>query len=131
MYLSVLSNDFSLFLPFILLDFETVPTVYRVCFYLILLRLIMKSMTNHFRDDYFSLLRQTSSYFYRCEISYLALVQDKKNHVRFTGKCMRYSLCQLSLQFSILFLFKINNSLYIHFQSLINTQILTISHIIT
>jgi hypothetical protein len=68
MYLSVLSNDFSLFLQFILLDFETVPTVYRVCFYLILLRLIMKSMTNHFRDDYFSLLRQTSSYFYRCEI---------------------------------------------------------------
>jgi hypothetical protein len=26
--------------------------------------------------------------------SYLALVQDKKNHVRFTGKCMLYSLCQ-------------------------------------
>jgi hypothetical protein len=23
------------------------------------------------------------------------LVQDKKNHVRFTGKCMLYSLCQL------------------------------------
>jgi hypothetical protein len=27
--------------------------------------------------------------------SYLALVQDKKNHVRFTGKCMLYSLCHL------------------------------------
>jgi hypothetical protein len=25
--------------------------------------------------------------------SYLALVQDKKNHVRFTGKCMLYNLC--------------------------------------
>jgi hypothetical protein len=25
--------------------------------------------------------------------SYLALVQDKKNHVRFAGKCMLYSLC--------------------------------------
>jgi hypothetical protein len=31
--------------------------------------------------------------------SYLALVQDKKNHVRFTGKCMLYSLCQLPRQF--------------------------------
>ena len=55
----------------------------------------------------------------------------QKYHVRFTGKCMLYSLCQLSPQFSILFLFKINNSLYISFQSYINTQILTISHIIT
>ena len=60
----------------------------------------------------------------------LALVQDKKNHVRFTDKCMLYSLCQLPSQFSMLFLFKINNSLYISFQSFINTQILTISHII-
>ena len=49
--------------------------------------------------------------------SYLALVQDKKNHVRFPGKCMLYSLCQLPAQFSMLFLFKINNSLYISFQS--------------
>ena len=48
------------------------------------------------------------------------------NHVRFTGKCMLYSLCQLP-QFSMLSLFKINNSLYISFQSFINTQILTIS----
>jgi hypothetical protein len=63
--------------------------------------------------------------------SYLALVQDKKNHVRFTGKCMLYSLCQLPPQFSMLFLFKINNSLYISFLSFINTQILTICHIIT
>jgi cytochrome c oxidase assembly factor CtaG len=39
--------------------------------------------------------------------SYLALVQDKKKHVRFTGKCMMYSLCQLPAQFSMLFLFKI------------------------
>jgi hypothetical protein len=64
--------------------------------------------------------------------SYLALVQDKQNHVRFTGKCMLYSLCQLPPppQFSMLFLFKINTSLYISFQSFINTQILTISHII-
>jgi hypothetical protein len=52
--------------------------------------------------------------------------------VRFTGKCMLYSLCQLPHpHFSMLFLFKINNSLYISFQSFINTQILTISHIIT
>ena len=63
--------------------------------------------------------------------SYLALMQDKKNHVRFTGKCMLYSLCQLPPEFSMLFLFKINNSLYISFQSFINTQILTISHSIT
>ena len=27
--------------------------------------------------------------------SYLALVQDKKNHVRLTVKCLLYSLCQL------------------------------------
>ena len=33
-------------------------------------------------------------------------------------------------QFSMLFLLKINNSLYISFQSFINTQILAISHII-
>ena len=64
--------------------------------------------------------------------SYLALVQDKKNHVRFTIKCILYSLCQLHPppQFSMPFLFKINNSLYISFQSFINMQILTISHII-
>jgi hypothetical protein len=61
-------------------------------------------------------------------VSYFA---RQKNHVRFTGKCMLYSLCQPSPQFSMLFLFKINNTLYISFQSLINTQILTISHIIT
>ena len=29
--------------------------------------------------------------------SYLALVQGKKNHVRFTGKCMLYSLCHNNL----------------------------------
>ena len=62
--------------------------------------------------------------------SYLALVQHKKNHVHFTGKCMLYSLCQLPPEFSMLFLFKINNSLYISFQSFINSQILTIGHII-
>jgi hypothetical protein len=33
--------------------------------------------------------------FSHVRFSYLALVQDKKNHVRFTGKCMLYSLCQL------------------------------------
>jgi hypothetical protein len=43
--------------------------------------------------------------------SYLALVQDKKKHVRFTGKCMPYSLCQLPPQFSMLFLFKIVSEL--------------------
>ena len=47
---------------------------------------------------FFSLLRQTSSYFQRCEI---------------------FLSCT-----------KINNSLYISFQSVINTQILTISQII-
>jgi hypothetical protein len=30
--------------------------------------------------------------------SYLAFVQDKKNHVRFTGKCMLYSLCQRTIE---------------------------------
>ena len=42
----------------------------------------------------FSLLRQTSSYFQRCEI-FLSCTARQKNHVRFTGKCMLYSLCQL------------------------------------
>jgi hypothetical protein len=55
----------------------------------------------------------------------------QNNHVRFTGKCMLYSLCQLPPEFSMLFPFKRNNSLYISFQSFINTQILTISHSIT
>jgi hypothetical protein len=77
-------------------------------------------------DFLFSLLRQTSS---SCTSA------RQKNHVRFTGKCMLCSLCQLPSpppsQLSMLFLFKINNSLYISFQSFINTQILTISHIIT
>ena len=45
----------------------------------------------------------------------------------FTGRCMLYRLCQLpsSPQFSMLFLFKTNNSLYISFQSFINMQILS------
>ena len=30
-------------------------------------------------------------------LSYLVLVQGKKNHVRFTGKCMLYSSCQLKV----------------------------------
>ena len=83
----------------------------------------------------FSLLRQTSSYFQQCAIFLSCTHQFKirksqRNHVRFTGKCMLYSLCQLPPEFSMLFLFKINNSLYLSFQSFINTQILTISHII-
>jgi hypothetical protein len=55
----------------------------------------------------------------------------QKNHVRFTGKYLLYSLCQLPPELSMLFLFKIKNSLYISFQSFINTQILTIGHIIS
>jgi hypothetical protein len=43
----------------------------------------------------FSLLRQTSSYFYWCEIFLSCTSTRQKNHVRFTGKCMLYSLCQL------------------------------------
>ena len=83
-------------------------------------------------DSPFSLLRQISSYFQRCEIFLSCTNARQKNHVRFTGKCMLYSLCQLATppyQFSMPFLFKINNSLYIvyKFTSFINTQILTIS----
>ena len=61
---------------------------------------------------------------------YLALVQDKKITCVLPANacCTVYVNCP---QFSMLFLFKINNSLYISFQSFINTQILTISHIIT
>ena len=63
--------------------------------------------------------------------SYLALVQDKKITCVLPANacCTVYVNCPP--QFSMLFLFKINNSLYISFQSFINTQILTISHIIT
>ena len=43
----------------------------------------------------FSLLRQTRSYFQRCEIFLSCTSARQKNHVRFTGKCMLYSLCQL------------------------------------
>jgi hypothetical protein len=61
-----------------------------------------------------------------CEGYYVIIWRARqKNHMRFTGKCILYSLCQLSPQFSMFFLFKINNSLYISFQSFINTQILT------
>ena len=93
-------------------------------------------ITRYFRknsslDLYFSLLRQTSSYVQRCEIFLSCTSARQRNHARFTDKCMVYSLCQLPAQFAMLFLFKINNSLYINFQSFINTQILTISHIIT
>ena len=83
------------------------------------------------RGAYFPLLRQTRSYFQGCEIFLSCTSARQNNHVRFTGKCMLYSLCQLPPEFSMLFLFKINNSLYISFQSFINTQILTIGHIIT
>ena len=44
--------------------------------------------------------------------------------------CTVYVNCSPPSQFSMLFLFKINNSMYISFQSFINTQILAISHII-
>ena len=44
-------------------------------------------VSNNKQDLLFSLLRQTSSYFYSA--------RQKKYHVRFTGKCMLYSLCQL------------------------------------
>ena len=46
----------------------------------------------------FSLLRQTSSYFQRCEIFLSCTSARQKNHVRFTGKCMLYSLCQLLIK---------------------------------
>ena len=92
-----------------------------------LLETYCKMLQHHF----ISLLRQTSSYFQRCKIFISCTSARQKNDVRFTGKCMLYSLCQLPPEFSILFLFKINNSLYISFQSFINMQILTISHIFT
>ena len=95
------------------------------------LRILFWTFIKVKRTIYFSLLRQTSSYFQRCEIFLFCTSARQKNHVRFTGKCMLYSLCRLSPQFSMLFLFKINNSLHISFQSFINMQILTISHIIT
>ena len=60
-------------------------------------------------DPVFSLLRLTSSYFQRCEIFLSCTSARQNNHVRFTGKCMLYSLCQLPPEFSMLFLFKINN----------------------
>ena len=63
--------------------------------------------------------------------SYLALVQDKKITCVLPANacCTVYVNCPPnSPGFSF---FKINNSLYISFQSFINTQILTISHIIT
>jgi hypothetical protein len=55
----------------------------------------------------------------RCEIFLSCTSTRQKNHVRFTGKCMLYCLCQLPPEFSMLFLFKINNSLYLSFQSFI------------
>ena len=73
--------------------------------------------------------------FSNVRFSNLALVQDKKiTCVLPANACC--TLCQLpppphTPQFSMLFLFKIINSLYISFQSFINTQVLTISHIIT
>ena len=109
---------------------ESVQVLYRL-FSMYVLPLEIQFSRGQNWDSIFSLLRQTNSYVNDVRFSYLALVQDKKNHVRFTGKCMLYSLCQLYPQFSMLFLFKINNSLYISFQSFINMQILTISHIIT
>ena len=54
---------------------------------------------------------------------HLALVNDKKI------TCVLPANAKPP-QFSIIFLFKINNALYISFQSFLNTQILTISHII-
>jgi hypothetical protein len=61
---------------------------------------------------------------------YLALVRDKKIVCVLPANacCTVYVNCPP--QFSMLFLFEINNSLYISFQSFINMQILTISHII-
>jgi hypothetical protein len=69
--------------------------------------------------------------FSNVRFSYLALVQDKKITCVLPANacCTVYVNCPP--QFSMLFLFKINNTLYISFQSFINTQILTISHIIT
>ena len=63
--------------------------------------------------------------------SYLALVQDKKKSRAFYRQmhAVQFMSTAPPPQFSMLF--KINNSLYISFQSFINTQILTISHIIT
>ena len=58
--------------------------------------------------------------------SYLALVQDKKNHVRFTGKCMLYSLCQLPVLDSISF-FR-SYTVYIVIMAL-NIHITVISHV--
>ena len=43
--------------------------------------------------------------------SYFALVQDKTNHVRFTGKCMLYSLCQ---RFPFLALLPVLDNRFLH-----------------
>ena len=64
--------------------------------------------------------------------SYFALVQNKITCVLPANACRTvYVNFPPPSQFSMHFLFKLNNSLYISFQSFINTQILTISHIIT
>jgi hypothetical protein len=55
---------------------------------------------SHFLSAVFSFvfvcIQSYFSIFSDVRFSYLALVQDKKNHVRITRKCMLYSLCQLS-----------------------------------
>ena len=48
-----------------------------------------------FKEKNFSLLRQTSSYFWQCEIFLSCTSARQKNHVCFTDKCLLYSLCQL------------------------------------
>ena len=65
-------------------------------------------------------------------ISYLALVQDKQITCVLPANacCTVYVNCSPPPNYLCFSLFKINNSLYISFQSFINTQILTISHII-
>ena len=74
---------------------------------------------SHFRD-------RPVPIFSDARFSYLALVQDKKITCVLPAKhAVQFISTAPPSQFSMLFLFKINNSLYT------NRQILTISHIIT
>ena len=61
--------------------------------------------------DLYFLTFETDQFLFFSDVrfSYLALVQDKKNHVRFTRKCMLYSLCQLPPILHAFLFFKINN----------------------
>jgi hypothetical protein len=74
-------------------------------------------------DIIFSLLRQTSSYFYRCEIFLCCTSARQKSHVRFTGKCMLYSWMSTAPQFSMLFLLKLFLNSFMYYILLANVHL--------